>query len=187
MSNGSSLSGLDAKQVTVPAADQYKLQAEAFGRLVRTARPSPQLLNDAIQNMKIIDALFRAAKSGRISETLVLFPSGEGKRATNISNPRRRAERRHHGPHPRPLASRFACLRYDPYTERTQISAVGGHTGAARYLICVRMNAKVRLFTELLTDFRRRSVSAFGILPNQRNRSKRKQDGVELLRISRSS
>ncbi len=65
MSDGSSLSGLDARQITVPAADQYMLQAEAFGRLLRTARPTPRLLNDAIQNMKIIDALFRAAKSGR--------------------------------------------------------------------------------------------------------------------------
>lgn len=65
VSDGGSLSGLDARQVTVAAADQYMLQAEAFGRLVRTAKPNVRLLDDARQNMKIIDALFRAEKSGR--------------------------------------------------------------------------------------------------------------------------
>ncbi|MDP9138845.1 MAG: Gfo/Idh/MocA family oxidoreductase [Pseudomonadota bacterium] len=66
MSDGASLSGLDATRITVPAADQYMLQAEAFGRLIRTAKPNARLLNDATQNMKIIDALFRSEKSGRV-------------------------------------------------------------------------------------------------------------------------
>jgi predicted dehydrogenase len=65
MSDGSSLSGLDATRVTVAAADQYMLQAETFGRLIRTTKPNARLLNDATQNMRVIDALFRAEKSGR--------------------------------------------------------------------------------------------------------------------------
>jgi predicted dehydrogenase len=68
MGDGSSLSGLDATQVTVAAADQYMLQAEAFGNLIRTAKPNSKLLDDAQQNMKIIDALFRAEKSGRFEK-----------------------------------------------------------------------------------------------------------------------
>ncbi|CAN5250242.1 Gfo/Idh/MocA family oxidoreductase [soil metagenome] len=48
-----------------PIADQYQLQAEAFGRVVRKQEPVTYGVNDAIANMKILDALFRAETSGR--------------------------------------------------------------------------------------------------------------------------
>ncbi len=49
----------------LPVADQYQLQAEAFGRALRGKEKLVWGVDDAIQNMKIIDAFFRSEKSGR--------------------------------------------------------------------------------------------------------------------------
>jgi len=49
----------------LPVADQYQLQAEAFGRALRGTEKLVWGVDDAIQNMKIIDAFFRSEKSGR--------------------------------------------------------------------------------------------------------------------------
>ena len=46
-------------------SDQYQLQAEAFGRVIRKKQKPFWGVEDAIQNMKIIDALFRSEKSGK--------------------------------------------------------------------------------------------------------------------------
>jgi predicted dehydrogenase len=62
--DGSSDAGLDAVRHEVPTADQYTLLAEAFGRQVRNEAPSSIGLDDAIRNAKVMDALFRAEKSG---------------------------------------------------------------------------------------------------------------------------
>lgn len=49
----------------MPVGDQYMLQAEAFGRVIR-GKAKPQWgTEDAIQSMKIIDAFFRSEKSRR--------------------------------------------------------------------------------------------------------------------------
>ena len=61
-------SGLDGRGIrthTVPAADQYRLQAEGFSRAVRHDRPDAKALDDAVMNMRILDALFASEKSGR--------------------------------------------------------------------------------------------------------------------------
>lgn len=69
MHDGSSLHGLDAKKVTVPTADQYQLQAEYYSKLVRSGeKPSPKRLEDAIRNMRVIDALFKSVKTGRFEK-----------------------------------------------------------------------------------------------------------------------
>ena len=47
----------------LPVSDQYQLQAEAFGRVVRGRQKPFWGVEDAMQNMKIIDALFRSEKS----------------------------------------------------------------------------------------------------------------------------
>jgi predicted dehydrogenase len=47
----------------LPVSDQYQLQAEAFGRVLRGRQKPFWGVEDAIQNMKIIDALFRSEKS----------------------------------------------------------------------------------------------------------------------------
>jgi len=44
--------------------DQYICQADAFGAAVRSTRPAPTPLDDAIANMTVIDAVFASAASG---------------------------------------------------------------------------------------------------------------------------
>jgi predicted dehydrogenase len=51
--------------VSFPVSDQYMLQAEAFGRAIRKEEKLVWGVEDAIQNMKIIDAFFKSGKSGR--------------------------------------------------------------------------------------------------------------------------
>ena len=63
--DGSSLDGLDAVRHTIPANDQYTSQADAFCRRVRDEAPSRQPLLDAVANMRVIDAVFRSAQTGR--------------------------------------------------------------------------------------------------------------------------
>ena len=50
---------------TLPLADQYQLQAESFSRQVREQAPSAAGLDDAIQNLRIIEALFASARLGQ--------------------------------------------------------------------------------------------------------------------------
>jgi predicted dehydrogenase len=52
-------------EVVVPVADQYQLQAEAFSQAVRHEAPDAKALDDAIWNLRTIDALFASARSGR--------------------------------------------------------------------------------------------------------------------------
>lgn len=47
----------------LPVSDQYQLQAEAFGRVIRKEEKATYGIKDAIQNMRIIDAFFRSEKS----------------------------------------------------------------------------------------------------------------------------
>jgi len=44
--------------------DQHICQADAFGAAVRSTRPAPTPLDDAIADMTIIDAVFASAASG---------------------------------------------------------------------------------------------------------------------------
>ena len=46
-----------------PVSDQYQLQAEAFGRSIRAGKKLAWGVDDAIKNMKIIDAFFKSEKS----------------------------------------------------------------------------------------------------------------------------
>jgi predicted dehydrogenase len=49
----------------IPACDQYTIQGDAFSRAIREDSQVPVPLEDALGNMKVIDAIFRAAKSGK--------------------------------------------------------------------------------------------------------------------------
>jgi predicted dehydrogenase len=62
---GQKLAGAAAKTVTMKAADQYRLQGEAFSRAIRGIQPLDFGVEDAIRQMRVLDALFRSAKSGR--------------------------------------------------------------------------------------------------------------------------
>jgi predicted dehydrogenase len=46
-----------------PVSDQYQMQAEAFGRAIRKEEKLVWGVDDAIRNMKVIDAYFRSEKS----------------------------------------------------------------------------------------------------------------------------
>ena len=59
-----SLEGAGVTTETLPASDQYQLQGEAFSRAVRGETALPYGVDDAIANMRVIDALFRSEASG---------------------------------------------------------------------------------------------------------------------------
>jgi predicted dehydrogenase len=56
--------GLGARSVYTPPVDQYVEMFEAFSRAVRDGGTAPTPPQDAIDNMKVLDALFRSEKSG---------------------------------------------------------------------------------------------------------------------------
>ena len=60
----SSLEGTGIVTETLPESDQYQLQGEAFSRAVRGEIALPYGVEDAIANMRVIDALFRSEKTG---------------------------------------------------------------------------------------------------------------------------
>jgi predicted dehydrogenase len=55
---------LGPRTVSLPAADQYTLMFEAFSRAVREGGPVPLPHTDAVNNQKVVDALFRSETSG---------------------------------------------------------------------------------------------------------------------------
>jgi predicted dehydrogenase len=50
---------------TIPVCDQYTVQGDAFSRAIREASEVPVPLEEAIGNMAVIEAVFRAGESGR--------------------------------------------------------------------------------------------------------------------------
>jgi predicted dehydrogenase len=65
LADGTSADGLDATRVDLPTTDQYTAQGEAFSLRVRNEVPTDGPLRDAMMNMRVIDAIFRSAKTGR--------------------------------------------------------------------------------------------------------------------------
>ena len=65
LDDGRDLLGTGIETILVDAADQYRLQGERFGDAVRGRGPVPVPVEDAVANMTVLDALFRAADSGR--------------------------------------------------------------------------------------------------------------------------
>jgi len=61
----SSLEGTGIVTETLPESDQYQLQGEAFSRAVRGEITLPYGVEDAIANMRVIDALFRSERTGQ--------------------------------------------------------------------------------------------------------------------------
>jgi len=68
LDDGSALDGSAIRTETLPPCDQYTLQGEAFSRAVRGEIPLPYGVEDAVRNMRLVDALFRSEKSGRWEE-----------------------------------------------------------------------------------------------------------------------
>jgi predicted dehydrogenase len=63
--DGSALDGSGIAVETLPPCDQYGLEADAFSRAVRGKLPLPYGIDDALVNMRVIDALFRSERSAR--------------------------------------------------------------------------------------------------------------------------
>ena len=62
---GSSLDGSSAQVEELPAVDQYQLQCDLAAAVFRGEAPQEFPIEDAIANMRVIDALYRSAGSGR--------------------------------------------------------------------------------------------------------------------------
>lgn len=56
--------GVGTRTIDNPVADQYVGMYEAFSRAVREGTPVPTLPQDALDNMKVLDALLRSETSG---------------------------------------------------------------------------------------------------------------------------
>jgi predicted dehydrogenase len=63
--DGSALGGANAEVFEFPICDQYTIQGDLFSRAVREGTAQPIPLEDAVNNMAVIDAIFRSAESGR--------------------------------------------------------------------------------------------------------------------------
>ena len=63
--NGADLFGGGIATETFPICDQYTLQGDAFSRAILDGTEVPVPLEDAIQNMAVIETIFRAGTSGQ--------------------------------------------------------------------------------------------------------------------------
>jgi predicted dehydrogenase len=63
--DGSALGDASAREESFPVCDQYTIQGDLFSEAIRSGKPPEFPLENAVQNMRVIDALFRSAKAGR--------------------------------------------------------------------------------------------------------------------------
>jgi predicted dehydrogenase len=66
--DGSKLGDASARLETFDVVDQYTLQGDLFARAIREGTPLAFPLEDAVANMRVLDAVFRAGASGRWEE-----------------------------------------------------------------------------------------------------------------------
>ena len=63
--DGRDIFGTGIRTETIPVCDQYTLQGDAFSKAIREGGEVPVPLEDALANMAVIEAVFRAGKSGK--------------------------------------------------------------------------------------------------------------------------
>ena len=61
---GPGLGDVAVETIEIPACDQYGVMGDAFAAAVQDGIPQPVPLENSLANMKVIDAVFRAAASG---------------------------------------------------------------------------------------------------------------------------
>ncbi|HEX2431792.1 MAG TPA: Gfo/Idh/MocA family oxidoreductase [Aestuariivirgaceae bacterium] len=66
--DGSELGDRSARIETFDVVNQYTLQGDLFADAVRNGRALPFPLEDSVKNMRVLDAVFRAGRSGRFEE-----------------------------------------------------------------------------------------------------------------------
>jgi predicted dehydrogenase len=54
----------DVEEIDIPAADQYAIQGDLFARAILDDTPVPTPLEDAVANMRVIDAVFESGRRG---------------------------------------------------------------------------------------------------------------------------
>ncbi len=69
LDDGNDLTGAGAETIEFPVCDQYEIQGSLFSQAIRENTEQPIPLEDAINNMAVIDAVFRSASSGNWEET----------------------------------------------------------------------------------------------------------------------
>jgi predicted dehydrogenase len=62
---GTDLYGGRAEKLEFPVCDQYTIQGDLFSKSIREGAVLPVSLEGSVQNMAVIEALFRSAKSGK--------------------------------------------------------------------------------------------------------------------------
>ena len=63
--DGTDLSGAKLQRQAFPVSDQYLLQAENFCAAINQGALQSNPLEDSIANMRVIDAVFKAAQTGQ--------------------------------------------------------------------------------------------------------------------------
>ena len=66
--DGSELGDRSARIETFDVVNQYTLQGDLFADAVRNGRALPFPLEDSVKNMRVLDTVFRAGRSGRFEE-----------------------------------------------------------------------------------------------------------------------
>ena len=65
LDDGNDLTGESAETIEFPTCDQYEIQGSLFSQAIRENRAQPIPLEDAINNMAVIDAVFRSATTSQ--------------------------------------------------------------------------------------------------------------------------
>jgi len=65
IAEGMAIYGGKVELEEIPTCDQYTIQGDAFSRAIREDSEVPVPLEDALANMKVIDAIFRSATTNR--------------------------------------------------------------------------------------------------------------------------
>jgi predicted dehydrogenase len=63
--DGSDLCGAGVKTEELPICDQYAIQGDVFSQAIRQDSEVPVSIEDAVNNMAVIDAIFRSAETGK--------------------------------------------------------------------------------------------------------------------------
>lgn len=66
--DGQGMGGIATETIELPTCDQYGVMADAFAASIQDGTPQPVPLEDSLSNMRVIDAVFRAAERGTWEE-----------------------------------------------------------------------------------------------------------------------
>jgi predicted dehydrogenase len=66
--DGTDIAGWGIEEIDLPAVDQYTIQGDRFSRSILDGAPQPLPLEDAVANMRVIDAVRRAAATAQFGE-----------------------------------------------------------------------------------------------------------------------